>query len=96
MKILAIERELEGVSEEDFAPHLKAEARKIWELQQSGRLREIHFHRDKHVAVLVLECADEGEAQAILNELPLVQNGLIAFDLWPLTPYDGFARLFAN
>jgi len=29
----------------------------------------------------------------VLNELPLVQAGLIAFDIIPLAPYDGFNRL---
>jgi hypothetical protein len=31
-----------------------------------------------------------------LTPLPLVQAGLIDFDLIPLVAYDGFARLFAG
>jgi hypothetical protein len=44
--------------------------------------------------VLVLECANLVEAQATLDQLPLVRAGLIDFDLVPLKPYPGFARLF--
>jgi len=44
---------------------------------------------------LVLECADVDEANAVLSTLPLVKAGLITFELIPLGPYPGFARLFA-
>lgn len=94
MKILAIERELPGATAEDFRPHLKAEARRAWELYQAGVFREMYFRADEAVAVLMLECADVGAAQAVLNTLPLVQTGLIAFDVIPLRAYPGFARLF--
>jgi muconolactone delta-isomerase len=96
VKILALERELPGVSGEAFRPHLKAEAARVWELYQAGVLREIYFRQDRHSAVLVLECADVAEAHAALNTLPLVKEGLIAFEVIPLAPYPGFARLFAQ
>jgi hypothetical protein len=94
MKILAIEKELPGLKAEAFHPLLEAEARRIWELQQSGELREIHFRLDQHTAVLVLECNGMEEARQVLATLPLVAAGLIQFDIIPLVPYDGFARLF--
>jgi muconolactone delta-isomerase len=94
MKILALENELPGVSPEAFQPLLKAEAMRIWELQQSGRLRETYFRSDRSAAVLVLECKDVDEAQKLLSTLPLVTAGLITFDIIPLAPYNGLARLF--
>ena len=96
MKILALEKELPGAAAEAFQLHLKAEAQCVWELQQSGAIREIYFRADQHTAVLVLECADIEEARHLLATLPLVQAGLITFDLIPLIPYDGYARLFAQ
>jgi hypothetical protein len=45
--------------------------------------------------VLVLECASLEEAHQALASLPLVQEGLIAFEIIPLVPYPGFKRLFA-
>ncbi len=45
-------------------------------------------------AVLELECANEKEAEQILSGLPLVREKRIRFRLIPLTPYDGFERLF--
>lgn len=94
MKILALEHELPGLTDADFAPHLKAEALHAWQLYQQDVLRELYFRRDRHEAVLVLECRDLAEAEAALNTLPLVQQRLITFELIPLAPYPGFARLF--
>jgi muconolactone delta-isomerase len=94
MKILAMEIEIEGIKPEQYRPHLKAEARRVWELHQSGVIRELYFRADRSEAVLILECADVNEAQQMLGSLPLVQECLITFDVIPLIPYPGFARLF--
>ena len=96
MKILAIERETGGTTDTQFTqPLLQREAGRAWELYQSGIIREMYFHRDQHIAVLMLECADVDEARAALDTLPLVQAGF-DFDLMPLIAYSGFARLFAG
>jgi hypothetical protein len=95
MKVLAIEKELPGATEEQFQSLLKDEARNVWNLQQSGLLREIYFGADRHNAVLILECPGSEEARQALASLPLVTAGLIEFELIPLIPYDGFARLFS-
>jgi len=71
MKILAIERELPGLTSDAFAPHLKAEATRVWDLYQAGVIRELYFHQDQHSAVLVLECENAEEASEILDTLPL-------------------------
>jgi muconolactone delta-isomerase len=94
MKILAMEQEVPGATEEQFKLHGKAEAARAWELYQAGVFRELYFRQDWPSAVLILECADVEEAQKVLSTLPLVQEGLITFDVIPLVPYPGFARLF--
>lgn len=96
MKILALENETPGTTSEQFVPHLKAEAARVWELYKSGQIRELYFRQDRKEAVLVLECADMDEAQQLLATLPLVQAGLIHFEVIPLIPYPGFERLFAE
>jgi hypothetical protein len=97
MKILAIEKEVPGVTEDLFKPELlKAEAVRAWELYEAGVVRELYFRQDRPEAVLVLECPTVEEACGVLNTLPLVQERVIAFDLIPLRAYPGFARLFAS
>lgn len=96
MKILAIERENPDARPNDFQHHLKDEASHLWDLYQKSIVREAYFHAEQHTAVLVLECKSVDEARRILDTLPLVQASLIDFDLLPLVPYDGFARLFGR
>ena len=95
MKILTLEKELPGATAQAFQTLRKAEAQRIWDIQQSGVLREIYFNSERHTAVLVLECSSIEEARQLLSSLPLVAAGLIEFEMIPLAPYDGFARLFA-
>jgi len=94
VKILAIEKETHPATSNDYAPHLKDEAAQVWALYQAGVIREIYFRQDRPEAVLVLECADDEEARQALSTLPLVQERLITFDLIPLRPYPGLARLW--
>ncbi len=96
MKIIAIEHETPGLEAADFQPHLKPEAARLWQLSQAGVVRESYFRREHDEAVLVLECASLEEARQALESLPLVQNGLITFELIPLRPYPGFERLFSE
>jgi muconolactone delta-isomerase len=97
MRILALETEVAGVGAEAFTEELlRDEAARAWELQQEGVIRELYFRRDRDLAVLVLECESPGAARRYLATLPLVRRELIAFDIIPLSPYPGFARLFAD
>jgi hypothetical protein len=96
MKFLAIEKEAPGVAANRFQPHLKAEAAHLWELYQSGLVREFYFRADRSEAVLILECASLEQAQSVLASLPLVREGLITFEIIPLIPYPGFERLFGE
>ncbi len=94
MKIIAISHDVPGVTDDQFRAYLKPEAIRAWQLYLDGVIRELYFRQDEPSAVLVLECASLDEAETHLKTLPLVENGLIAFDLIPLGPYPGFARLF--
>jgi hypothetical protein len=94
MRILAIERGVEGKTAEDFEPHLEAETRRVWELYTKDVIREIYFRADERSAVVLLECEGIEEAEEHLSTLPLVRGEVIRFDLIPLVPYPGFERLF--
>ncbi len=94
MKIIALEKETDGIKPSDFKPYLKSEAKKVWELHQSGLIREIHFRQDQKSAVLIIECDSVERAEQIISQLPLVKEGLICFEFIPLVPYTGFERLF--
>jgi hypothetical protein len=97
MRIVAIERPVAGVTDEQFTPEIaSAEARRAWDLHQAGTIRELYFHADRPMSVLILECGDLAEADAALSSLPMVAAGLIEFEVLPLRAYPGFARLFGT
>jgi hypothetical protein len=97
MKILAIASDLPGIKDDDFTTDiLKEEAASVYELYQSGIFREMYFCEEQGEAVIVLECNSLDEARHALDSLPLVREKLIDFGLRVLTPYTGFARLFAD
>lgn len=94
MRILALEMELENEIPDNFDQILKEEAKVVWDLQKNGVIRQINFRPDFDTAVIEMECASLEEAEQVLNTLPLVKSGLIAFDYFELVPYTGFERLF--
>lgn len=97
MKILALECEVPGRQDDRFTQEiLREEASRAWELHQTGVIRELYFRDDRESAVLVLECEDVAEANSVLDTLPLVRDGMIAFECIPLTAYPGFTRLFSG
>jgi hypothetical protein len=92
MKILALERDL-VVQPEREAP-LREEAARVWELYQAGVIRDMYFRADEPTAVLMLEVPSLDDARRLLDTLPLVVGGFTSFELVPLVPYPGLARLF--
>jgi hypothetical protein len=92
MKILAIEKEIEGADWESCGELLRCEALHVFKLYLSDILREIYF-TDDELAVLVLECTDKASAKETLDALPLVVSGKISFDIMELRPYTGYERL---
>jgi len=92
MKILAIEKETEGIDWNDLTDLLKEEAHHVYKLYLSGVLREIYFTENKN-AVLVLEVLNKDEAVELLDTLPLVKSGKIKFEVMALNPYTGYERI---
>jgi len=92
MKILAIEKEIEGVTWNNMEAVLAEEAAHVFQLYLSDHIREIYFTEDKN-AVLVLEADSKNTAKELLDSLPLVKSKKIWFDMMELRPYNGFERI---
>ena len=92
MKILAIEKEIEGVKWDNIEDVLEQEAQHVFQLYLSDSLREIYFTEDKN-AVIILETDDKKTAKELLDSLPLVKNRKIRFDIMELRPYNGYERI---
>jgi hypothetical protein len=92
MKILAIEKEMEGATWDHTEELLEQEAHHVFRAYLTGSLREIYFTEEK-LAVLILETLDRETAEKILDSLPLVQSGKIQFEVMELLPYTGYKRI---
>ena len=95
MKVLALEKEIEGITWEHTGKLLEQEAQHIFRLYLSDCLREIYFTEDKN-AVLILETTDRKTAEKLLNDLPLVKARKIRFEIMELKPYTGYERIMKN
>lgn len=96
MQILAIEKEISPLDPQGHHALLCEEAACVWALKKKQVIRDIWFTCHDHRAVVMLECGSEEEAKHHLASLPLVREGLIAFDVLALCCYDGFDRLIES
>src|SRR5438128_10718464 len=95
MKILVMTRPIECVSREEMLQHAAAEIQAVWALYAQGICREFYTRANEPGrVVLMFESASVEAAQEALATLPFAQLHLIDFDLIPLAPFTGLARLF--
>lgn len=96
MQFVALSRRLPGTTAEQIGAHAASEALVAQALIAEGTVRSIHMCPDRPGSMITLECADIAAAQAALARLPMVQGGLIAFDVSRLLPYTGYTALFKD
>jgi len=89
LKIIVVAHRSETHSAEEIAKHLPAEAKKALQMFAADVVREIYSREDGKGAVLVMEAENEDAARAELAALPLAQQGMISFDIYPVKPYRG-------
>jgi hypothetical protein len=97
VKVLAVGHARSGVGWESIAPYVGEESRSVWELYESDRVREFYLRADDRPGVvLVFECDNATEAERLVAALPIVEAGLLGFEVIPLRPYLGLRRLFES
>jgi hypothetical protein len=95
MKILVLPKPIEGVSREELLQHAAEEIQAVWELYAQGICREFYTRANEPGRVVMMfESASVEAAKEALATLPFAQLHLIDFDLIPLAPFTGLARLF--
>jgi hypothetical protein len=95
MKILVMPKPIEGVSREELLQHAPAEIRAVWGLYEQGICREFHTRANEPGRVVMMfESASVEAAKEALATLPFARLHLVDFDVIPLAPFTGLARLF--
>ena len=97
MKILVMPKPIEGVSREELLQHAAKEIRAVWQLYAQGICREFYTRANEPGRVVMMfESASVEDTREALATLPFAQLHLIDFDLIPLAPFTGLARLFQS
>ena len=95
MKILVLPKPIEGISREELLQHAAAEIQAVWELYAQGICREFYTRANEPGRVVMMFESESVEAaNEVLATLPFARLHLIDFDLIPLAPFSGLARLF--
>src|SRR5258707_2492590 len=95
MEILVLPRPIEGVPREELLQHAAEEIQAVWELYEQGICREFYTRANEPGRVVMMfESASVEAANEVLATLPFAKLHLIDFDLIPLAPFSGLARLF--
>ena len=95
MKILVLPKPIEGVARVELLQHAAEEIQSVWDLYAQGICREFYTRANEPGrVVLMFESASVEAAKEALAMLPFAQLHLIDFDVIPLAPFTGLARLF--
>lgn len=94
MQILAIDNVLEAADPEKMKEGLLPELKHTLHLYLEDKIRTFYFRKDRPGVVFILECDTLDEAHNLLQELPFVKDGLLAFNLIPIGPLEPIRLLF--
>ena len=95
MKILVMPKPIEGVSREELLQHAAEEIQAVWQLYTQGICREFYTRANEPGRVVMMFESETVEAtNKALATLPFARLYLIDFDVIPLAPFTGLARLF--
>lgn len=96
MKFLAMSRRCPGVTDAQVTVHGAAEALQAFRLMSGNVFEQMYFSTDWKGVVLIMQAESREAALAALQTLPMVAHGAITFDVYGLTNYDHFSRLFKD
>jgi hypothetical protein len=96
MKFFAIIDVADDAPIEAIRIGLREELRQSWALFLDGTLREAYATEQPTRIVFVLETNSADEAASHLGRLPMIEAGIITFQLIELRPFANWSLLFAN
>ncbi|MFK5971318.1 MAG: hypothetical protein QM487_14530 [Candidatus Marithrix sp.] len=94
MQIMMVSHLASGITFEDTIPYSKKEAKKAWEYYTTGRYRQMYGRLDEGGVVVIMEAKSMEEAYKAVDQMPLVKNGLVEYDLIPLGSFFPWTSLF--
>ena len=96
MRVIAISTLISGATQDKVAALNAKELVKEWELQKADVIRQSHSRADQPGSIFMMEVRTVEDAKAKLAALPLVEAGLIEFDLFPYQAYEEYGSIFGQ
>jgi hypothetical protein len=96
MQVLVIARIKAGIPVETVRSFVSAEAAHVWELYASEKIRQSYYIADMSGAVMIWEGESIELVTQEVNQLPMVQEGILVCEILPIKHYTGYASLFAQ
>jgi uncharacterized protein YciI len=96
-RFVVITRPALGTTADKVLPYAKDQALAIWQNYETGIVAQM-FDRPgvNGGSVIMMRADDMADAQQIVNNLPLVKNNLIKYDIYPVGHFFPFGDLFAK
>lgn len=95
MRFICLDIPLDGVSIDDYKPHMVEEASYGWELYKSEFIREVFYRKDRLGVVLIAESESVESCYSELKKFPLCREGVIDWQIIPVGPFMGWESLFS-
>ncbi len=96
MQALVIARVIKGTPMEQVAPLITPEAKAVWDLYATDKLRTIHYIADMSGVVMLWEISSLEELETALKTLPMVKEGVLAYEIIVMKPYTGIEEFFTS
>jgi hypothetical protein len=93
MKVFAIGAIVKPVSDEKRDEILKQEVPHTLQLYIDGPIEQFWFRHDKPGPIFLLEVDSIEEAKATINAMPIVAEGVAAYEFIPVGPLAPLGRL---
>ncbi|WP_321784324.1 hypothetical protein [Paraburkholderia sp. J94] len=93
MKVFAVGSIIKPLTDEQQQRIMPKEVPHTLQLYLDGKIDQFWFRHDTPGVIFLMNAATVEEAKAVLDTLPLVENGLMSFDLTPVGPLAPLGRL---
>ncbi|WP_290918941.1 hypothetical protein [Halodesulfovibrio sp.] len=93
MKILAIDKVMPDATPDKVKETFMDEVNYTVKMYLADVVREMYFRQDRSGTILMLEAPSLEEARGLINKMPMVQAGLIDYELIPVGPFVPLALL---
>lgn len=93
MKILAIDKVMPDATPDKVKETFMDEVNYTVKMYLADVVREMYFRQDRSGTILMLEAPSLEDARSLINKMPMVQEGLIDYELIPVGPFVPLALL---